>query len=204
MVVYRHLAVIQAWCSSDIVSVFSAYYLTIHHPACCSANCSTSSREAPDSQYKFDISWLSKCIHGQPSPITSSETTLEHLIMHTYIHTTHPNNPPSENPGYGPAIHDTCQMQVCIANTNLWRLWQRSWVTVLKKTHPEVKILRLSLYKSLSCLLLKCLPWTRTARSNDGHASYFAEAPCFLDPQRWSSAAYRSNIGSISPPCVLR
>ena len=45
--------------------------------------------------------------------------------------------------------------------------------------------------KPLACLLLKCLPRTRTARSNDGHARYFAEAPCFLAPQRWSSLAYR-------------
>ena len=32
--------------------------------------------------------------------------------------------------------------------------------------------------KPLCCLLLNCLPRTRTACSNDGHASYFAEAPC--------------------------
>jgi len=30
---------------------------------------------------------------------------------------------------------------------------------------------------------LKCVPQTRTARINDGHASYFAEAPCLLAPQ---------------------
>ena len=35
----------------------------------------------------------------------------------------------------------------------------RSWVPGQgQKTHPEVEILRLSLFKPLSCLLLKCLP----------------------------------------------
>ena len=36
----------------------------------------------------------------------------------------------------------------------------------------------------LGCLMLNCLLRIRTARSIDGHASYFAEAPCFLVPQR--------------------
>ena len=61
----------------------------------------------------------------------------------------------------------------------------------MKKTHPEVEILRLSLFKPLGCLLLKCLPRTRTARSNDGHASYFAEAPCFLALPLASGASLR-------------
>ena len=39
-----------------------------------------------------------------------------------------------------------------------------------------------SLFKPLGCLLLKCLP--RTARSNDGQASYFTEVLCFLASQR--------------------
>ena len=39
--------------------------------------------------------------------------------------------------------------------------------------------LRLFLFKPLSWL-----PRTQTARINDGHASYFVEAPCFLAPQR--------------------
>ena len=43
--------------------------------------------------------------------------------------------------------------------------------------------------KPLGCLPLKCLLRTRTARINNGHTSYFAEASCFLDPQRWSSLA---------------
>ena len=30
---------------------------------------------------------------------------------------------------------------------------------------------------------LKCLPRMQTARSNDGYASYFVEATCFLAPQ---------------------
>ena len=50
------------------------------------------------------------------------------------------------------------------------------------KTHPAVEILRLSLLP-FGCLLLKCLPQTQTACSNDGHASYFVHAPCFLTPQ---------------------
>ena len=45
--------------------------------------------------------------------------------------------------------------------------------------------------KPFGCLLLKCLPWTWTTHSNNGHANYFVEAPCFLVPQRWSSSAYR-------------
>ena len=36
-----------------------------------------------------------------------------------------------------------------------------------------------SSFKPLGCLLLNCLPRTRTSCSNDGHGSYFAEAPCF-------------------------
>ena len=46
------------------------------------------------------------------------------------------------------------------------------------------------LFKPLGCLLLECLPRTRTARINDGHASYFAGAPCFLAPQSWSSSTW--------------
>ena len=42
---------------------------------------------------------------------------------------------------------------------------------------------RILLFKSLGCL-----PRTQTARINDGHASYFAEVPCFLAPQDWSSS----------------
>ena len=38
--------------------------------------------------------------------------------------------------------------------------------------------------KPLGCLPLKCLLQTRFARINDGHTSYFAEAPWFLAPQR--------------------
>ena len=45
--------------------------------------------------------------------------------------------------------------------------------------------------KPLGCLPLKCLPWTRTARINDGHASYFAEVPSFLALQCWRLSAYR-------------
>ena len=41
-----------------------------------------------------------------------------------------------------------------------------------------------SLFMSLGSLLLNCLPRTRTPCSNDGHTNYFAEAPCFLGPQR--------------------
>ena len=41
-------------------------------------------------------------------------------------------------------------------------------------------MLRLSLFKSLSCLPLKCLPQTRTGGINDEQASYFVEASCFL------------------------
>ena len=51
---------------------------------------------------------------------------------------------------------------------------------LLKSTHPAVEILRSSLFKPLGCLLLRCLPRMQTTRSNDEHASYFAEAPCFL------------------------
>jgi len=53
-------------------------------------------------------------------------------------------------------------------------------------THPTVKIL----FKPLGYLPLKCLQQTWTTRINDGHASYFAKAPCFLALQRWSSSAY--------------
>ena len=55
----------------------------------------------------------------------------------------------------------------------------------------QLEILRLSLFKPLGYLPLKCLPQTWTARINDRHTSYFAEAPCFLALQRWSSSAYR-------------
>ena len=61
---------------------------------------------------------------------------------------------------------------------------------LLKKTHPEVEILRLS----LGLLLLKSLPRMRTTRSNDGHASYFAEAPCFLNPCYLHRDVYSSSI----------
>ena len=44
-----------------------------------------------------------------------------------------------------------------------------------------------SLFKPLCCLLLNSLPRTRTARRNNGHASYFAEAPCFLAPLKLAS-----------------
>ena len=53
--------------------------------------------------------------------------------------------------------------------------------------------------KSRGCLLLKCLPQTRTACINDGHASYFAEVPSSLTlnaEARQPSASVRS----ISPP----
>ena len=40
LVDYRHLAVVKAWCSSDIFSVFSLYYFTTHY-TCCSTNSST-------------------------------------------------------------------------------------------------------------------------------------------------------------------
>ena len=58
--------------------------------------------------------------------------------------------------------------------------------SLLKKTYPEV----LSVFNSLGRLQFKCLPWMRTARSNDGHTSYFMEAPCFFTPHHWSSSAY--------------
>ena len=45
--------------------------------------------------------------------------------------------------------------------------------------------------KPLGCQPLKCLLQTRTACINDGHTSYFAEAPCFLAPQRWSLLAHQ-------------
>ena len=48
--------------------------------------------------------------------------------------------------------------------------------------------------KSLSRLLLKCLPRTWTARSNDVHASYLAEAPCFLAPCYLCRDVYSSSI----------
>ena len=68
-------------------------------------------------------------------------------------------------------------------------VWRPAPVVPNKKTHPAVKILRSSLFKPLGCLPLKCLPQTRTARINDGHASYFTEVPCFLTPKHWSSSA---------------
>ena len=49
---------------------------------------------------------------------------------------------------------------------------------------------------------IKCLLQTWTALINDGHASYFAEAPCFLAP-RWSSQPTAS-VGRISSPRVRR
>ena len=48
--------------------------------------------------------------------------------------------------------------------------------------------------KPLGCPLLKCLPRTRTARINNGHASYFAEASCFLALQEGVIA--RENVAS--------
>ena len=42
------------------------------------------------------------------------------------------------------------------------------------------------------------IPRTRTVRSNNGHAYSFAEAPCFLAPQRWSSSAYCSRREHLS------
>ena len=47
-----------------------------------------------------------------------------------------------------------------------------------------------SLFKPLSYLLFKFILQMQTAHSNDGHVSYFAEAPCILAPQCWSSPAY--------------
>ena len=67
---------------------------------------------------------------------------------------------------------------------------------LLTKTHPAVEII--IEIKPLGCLLLKCLLRTRTTRSNDGHASYFTEAHCFLAPQCCSSSAYRSHWEQLS------
>ena len=54
-------------------------------------------------------------------------------------------------------------------------------------------------------LSLGCLQRTQTARINDRYASYFAEVPCFLDPQDWSSsgasgASLRLVLGLHPPP----
>ena len=59
-----------------------------------------------------------------------------------------------------------------------------------RKDSPRCRNIEIYLPKPLGCLPLKCLLRTRTAHINDGHTSFFAEAPCFLTPQRWSSLAY--------------
>ena len=65
--------------------------------------------------------------------------------------------------------------------------------------------------KPLGCLPLNCLLRTRTARINDGHASYFAEAPCFLAPLTTlklfslpvaSGASLRLALGPHPPPTM--
>ena len=77
--------------------------------------------------WKFEVSWLTKCISGQAKigyasvlkwPQKQSQTILvsknflgEHalrppyfwMLMHAYIRILHTRNPPSKNPGYGPA-----------------------------------------------------------------------------------------------------
>ena len=84
--------------------------------------------------------------------------------------------------------------------------------------------MRLSLFKPLVCIMLKCLPQPWTTHSNNGHASYFAEAPCFLEhgpstakmdtptpsqkcpaspPLNTEARQPVARVGSISPPRVL-
>ena len=64
---------------------------------------------------------------------------------------------------------------------------------LLKKTHPEVEILRLSLFKPLGCLLLKCLSRNVDLPQQRRTRHLTAEA-------RQSTAS----VGSISPPRVQR
>ena len=86
-----------------------------------------------------------------------------------------------------PKIH--CQIPATLSSTS---------ITLPLKTHPAVEILRLSHFKPFGCLLLKCLPQAQTTCSNDRHASYFAQAPCFFAPQCWSSSVYYSRWEHLS------
>ena len=49
-------------------SIYNVFVHTICHSTCCSANHGTFSHNfvERDSQYKFNVSWLSKCIYGEP------------------------------------------------------------------------------------------------------------------------------------------
>ena len=112
--VYRHLAVVQARCSSDIFSVFSAYYFTICHPTCCSANHSTFFRK--DS---MSASLANACMDSPKldailcKPCSYCSTT----YIHTYIHIRHSCNPPSQNHGYGPVLYQVGFKLVLLALT---------------------------------------------------------------------------------------
>ena len=55
----------------------------------------------------------------------------------------------------------------------------------------------------LDCLPLKCLLRTRTARINDGHVSYFAEAPC-SSPLNVKAVPPTCSVRSISTPHARR
>ena len=67
------------------------------------------------------------------------------------------------------------------------------------RIHRTVSQSIASLFKPLGCLLLNCLPRTRTARSNDGHAAASQKFPA-CSPLRQPTAS----VGSISQPCVVR
>ena len=60
-----------------------------------------------------------------------------------------------------------------------------------------------SLFKPLGCLLLNCLPRTRTARSNDGHAAASRKFPA-CSPLNAEARQPTASVGSISQPRVLR
>ena len=126
--------------------IFSAYYFTICHPTCCSANRSTFSRgnsrsaglaNAYMNSQKFDALLRKPCSYGSTSvPKMASEAISEHLISKTflgehalkppyscmymhaciYIPLRHPCNPHSKNPGYGP--EDPC----CIALRHMYHI----------------------------------------------------------------------------------